>query len=184
MRIPRRPFSNRELTVCGLISPYYVPPGSVFLNVGMRNPHKPESRWWIDIAKLNNMQTVVVEAFEPNVKAIRDSGCVDKVIHGNVLEIEQLITDRVALALWWHGPEHLLKADAYKALVSLDRVSNMTIAGCPFGSHPQGPVHGNPFEEHKSTWSDGDFEALGWRTIPVDDAGKKQPAGHITAWTH
>ncbi len=69
------------------------------------------------------------------------------------------------LVLMIDSLEHVERPRARFLLLSLLEHNGHVIVSCPDGDLPQGAVHGNEFECHRSVWSEADFAALGGWTI-------------------
>jgi hypothetical protein len=85
------------------------------------------------------------------------------------------------VVVWWHGPEHMPKADLPAVLENLFRMTEQVlILGCPWGATAQGALGGNPSEAHVSCFTTNYFEALGFKTSTL---GRENKGGsNILSW--
>lgn len=177
MQIPEHAYTQREATVCKILAA--LDGCESLLNIGMRRPEDPRNHWWLKICQANDIQAHVLEIFEPNCRQLREHG-LKHVVCGDVRDIRQHYSEPFDVILWWHGPEHLEKAEALKAIEQLRPLARQALVlGCPLGDAPQAALYGNPHEEHRSSWQEEDFSQLGMQTEIVRD---EQPQPHITAW--
>lgn len=168
MKIPKFNYTQRERTVCEVLKQLQI---SSFINVGFHNWEDRRRHWWIEICKHNNIDWTIVEVFEGNVIDTIQKGCPeDKIIHMNIKNVNDL-PDSDCL-MFWHGPEHLLKSEFLEILPELENKYKNLIFGMPFGEEPQGPVYGNPHEEHVSAWEPIEWQELGYKVVPVFDRAK------------
>jgi PAS domain-containing protein len=68
------------------------------------------------------------------------------------------------LVIWQGGPEHLKKEEAGRVLGELQNIWDAILLEMPKGTYPQGPLFGNPAEEHLSEWEPEEMEKAGWMT--------------------
>jgi ubiquinone/menaquinone biosynthesis C-methylase UbiE len=61
--------------------------------------------------------------------------------------------------------EHLPKEKGLKVLEQFKRVGKTSIVIVPVDVRPQGPVHGNKYERHVSSWSKEELEQFGNVTV-------------------
>lgn len=61
--------------------------------------------------------------------------------------------------------EHVEKDKALEILDYLVANNKFVIISVPLGKCPQGPVFGNAFEEHKSTWDGTEFKRYNYRLL-------------------
>lgn len=87
------------------------------------------------------------------------------VVCGDVRDVEGLGLPHGVYdaAFWWHGPEHVPRADLERAVAGLEARARLVVIGAPWGRSPQGPVDGNDHQRHVATLWPGDFTALGYR---------------------
>lgn len=58
--------------------------------------------------------------------------------------------------------EHVTKEEGIRVLRAMQRAANVAVlVASPIVPYAQGPVHGNPFEEHRHDWTVEEFLALG-----------------------
>lgn len=106
----------------------------------------------------------ILEAYAPNVAYHRKKLGHDRVIHGDIRNLCELVTGRYGVAFWWHGPEHISKRELPSILVALESRADLVVLGCPWGLYPQGAVDGNPYERHVSALTPEDFRGWGYET--------------------
>lgn len=155
-----------------------------FLNVGFHDFQDRRNRWWIDICKANKIDWHILELFPANVENFKNHTPEQdhhRITLGNIKDIATLFDRKFDVILHWHGPEHLLKDDYLSYLPDIVATTvKLLILGCPDGHEEQGAAYGNPYEEHISFWTAGEFNNLGFKTNTVSD---KNP-GHITAYRY
>jgi hypothetical protein len=85
------------------------------------------------------------------------------------------------VVVWWHGPEHMPKADLPAVLENLFKMTGQVlILGCPWGQTEQGGLGGNPNEVHVSSLTVSYFETLGFKTSTL---GRENRGGsNILSW--
>src|SRR5258708_18928402 len=131
MIIPNHDYTPRERTVCDLLAPL----GKIrrLLNVGMKRPGDPRNLWWINICRANGTESHVLEVFEPNCQELRAAG-ITNVTCGDVRNVGKLYDEPFDVIMWWHGPEHLEKADVPAVIDELWQLTqHALILGCPLG---------------------------------------------------
>lgn len=125
--------------------------------------------------------TTIIEAWEQNVKDIMpllENG--EEIIHADIRA--WVPPRRYDLVLWWHGPEHVPLSNAGEMLERLKEFAKgAVIVGAPWGSSPQGPAYGNPFEQHVSNVTEEFLESHGYEvaTYGIKD---KPCNGQIMGW--
>lgn len=106
-------------------------------------------------------------------------GTYNKLIQGDVCDIDTLVSQKYDVVFWWHGPEHIKKEMFEPTIRKIEAVGSLIILGCPYGSSKQGPVDGNIHETHLWNVYPKYFKQLGYKTLTINrDVGGK----HITAW--
>lgn len=102
------------------------------------------------------------------------------VICGDVRELGQ--ERRWDVVVWWHGPEHVARADLGPAVRRLEAVAGMVVLAAPWGVNEQPMVEGNAHQEHKAHLQPADFERLGYCAVTCGVQGDLSTWPHILAW--
>ena len=120
-----------------------------------------KSRWdYVPEMYNAGAKITVLEAYEENAEGLKESSYFERVIHGDVRYINYLDLgrDKFDVVFWWHGPEHVSKAEAKELVPKLVNLANKyVVLGVPWGVVPQGVVKGNMYEVHLSSWDIQDF---------------------------
>ena len=158
------------------LKPPFGEPGSL-LYVGYR----PDAHSWLwELLEVGN-EVTVLEIWPSNVtSALETETRVSRWIVGDVRQAEMVdgIFDHV---WWWHGPEHVERAEFPGTLEKLKAKARRCVAvASPWGLYGQGPHGGNPNEIHRWSVYPEDFEqeGLGVRT----DGEADQPGSEIVGW--
>lgn len=127
----------------------------------------------------------VLEIWKPNFTALEILNqrwkIFNKVMLGDVREVEEILQHQYDVIVFWHGPEHLHLNDFVPTIRKLeDFAKRLLICGCPVGDYPQGPVKGNFYEEHASSLFPEDFKKLGFKTSTL----RRSPGrgSNLLAW--
>lgn len=131
-------------------------------------------------------EITVLEIWEPFLISLKESKFAPLVVHFVLGDVCDVGSDKCALphaeydySFWWHGPEHVEKGEALKAVASLESITKKdVILGMPWGKFHQGAAYGNPYNEHKSSWYAGDFVGYQYAAIGPKDI----PGGHLLFW--
>lgn len=83
----------------------------------------------------------------------------------DVADFTQYALSGFDLVLMIDSLEHLEPNIAGITLASLITRNKNVIVSVPEGHYPQGPVNGNKFEIHRSTWTANDLECRGGRIV-------------------
>lgn len=129
-----------------------------------------------------SMATTILEIWQPNVEMVASQFPDFRVILGDVRRVATYFEPKqFEVSIWFHGPEHCIHNEAWRAIAELEHLTKqLVILGCPWGAYQQGPVDGNVWETHLSTFYPEDFQAIGYQT---DTLGKKDQRGsNILAW--
>lgn len=127
-------------------------------------------------------EITVLEAWPPFLEGLMESRWRGRVAHavvGDVTALDEapLPYDRFDHVCWFHGPEHVEKAEGANAIRALWQYTrNTLVVSCPWGRFAHGVFHGNPYTRHLSHWYPEDLEAIGLRTAcigPVDHPGNQ-----------
>jgi len=114
---------------------------------------------------------VSVDAWEHNISALQDkrkAGGIAAVHWTYYIEPIEKIVPRLPdkkydVTLFIDSLEHLPKPVALSMLAEAERLTTTRIIiFLPIGPCPQGPLNGNPFEVHQSTWTVDELESLGY----------------------
>jgi len=128
----------------------------------------------------HNYTIDVIDIWKPNVKDMRQNlKYVYNVFYGDIRNFDfKAVYDVI---MFWHGPEHLEKADIPVLLERLKKyAAKLIIFGCPYGYYEQGPEYGNPYETHRSHWDREDFVKLGMESDAI--GYKDSLKGNILSW--
>lgn len=124
-------------------------------------------------------QIMILEIWPDNAKFLREKGF--SVVEGDVRKVPFSSTS-FDYVFWWHGPEHIKKAELGNTVHDLERLSRrVVLMACPWGRNRQGEFDGNPFERHLSSLYDRDFRKLGCETAHLG-AKNHPPHSAIIAW--
>ena len=120
---------------------------------------------WDYVPEMHNggAEITALEACKENADGIWWSVYFKRVIHGDVRYIDYLDLgrDKFDVVFWWHGPEHVSKAEAKELVPKLVALANKYVVfGVPWGVVPQGAVKGNYYEVHLSYWDIQDFRDI------------------------
>lgn len=131
--------------------------------VGWR-PH--DSRYtffdWLKTAAGEKL-VLVVDAWEPNIRAFRPPWPTVFKYWDDVRRFRKFMPDWARdCVVWQDGPEHLPKDEAELLLKAMKMAFNSIVISTPDGMLEQGPLDGNPYEEHMSAWSREDYVRLGF----------------------
>lgn len=103
----------------------------------------------------------LLEIWKENADYYRRQGPFEHVMDGDIRTFET--DERFDVSVWWHGPEHLPAADLPGAVARLEAVTGeLVVLCCPWGVFVQGPVYGNPHEEHQASLYPAHFTNLGY----------------------
>jgi len=98
----------------------------------------------------------------------RNWAAYDEVFIGDVLTILPTLA-RYDAILCCDVIEHFEKAEGQRLLREMLAHAKIVVITSPRGESPQGPEYGNAHEEHKSVWSEADFEAHPHRFADISD---------------
>lgn len=124
-------------------------------------------------AKYNRI--VILEAFKDNFEFLEKKFAEEQnhhedkvqpdicVIHEDIRNFDAL-GQTFDVIFFWHGIEHLRKAEIEPTLKKLENNCKLVVLGMPYGMYEQGPEYGNPFEEHMSAIYPPFLEKLGYET--------------------
>lgn len=127
-------------------------------------------------------RVTIVEIWPANVEYCRMRLKVERVVQGDVREIDSLELPhyRYEVVVWRHGPEHVGRGEVAATLAKLEAVGYAVVVSCPWGVRVQGVGNGNPYEEHLTSLYPVEFEGLGYEAVTVGTRGQK--GSHIVAW--
>jgi len=128
-------------------------------NVEFYRPWFPNSQW------------IAVEVWEPYVTRFSLADRYSQVLVDDVRQLTGL--PRADVVLLGDVLEHMSVDEAGEVWRKATAAApdGLVLASIPLGEYPQGAVHGNPYEEHRSTWTrDTAAEWLpGARLVAVND---------------
>ena len=117
----------------------------------------------------------IIEIFPKNLESVPTG------ITATCADIRDYKVDKTYdMLLWQHGPEHVTKLDIMKFFKEYGKMFKYIILESPNGPTQQGPMYGNPYEEHISSWTPTDYTDLGFEYITY--AGQTNDA-FILAYT-
>ncbi len=103
------------------------------------------------------------------------------IMEGDIRALPDKLEKQYALALWWHGPEHVDAAELPACLKQMERsATRLAVAGCPHGHLFQGPVDGNDWQRHRFDVMPSVFTDCGWEVTTLRDEPCVQ--SDIIAW--
>ena len=106
-----------------------------------------------------------IEIFEPYLREMRGNKEI-KAVPGDFRHYEGLLTPAERdCAMFIDSLEHVTKDDALNLLARVQKDFRKVIVFAPEGEHVQDAHSGNEWQEHKSFWTAGEFEALGFSVI-------------------
>jgi len=133
----------------------------------------------------------VLEAHPPNAAALRADPHhpVAGIVCGDVRKNFELCWHLAPfdLIVWWHGPEHVPKADLPRLLAPSGAEGlgwlcrGAILCGSPWGRYEQGAVGGNAYERHQSALYPSDYRAWGFDHT-LTHGRPDVPGSHISAW--
>lgn len=98
-----------------------------------------------------------VEVFRPNISPVYDA-VYNHVYHGDIREVIQDL-GQYDVIICGDMIEHLEKCEGLRLVDEMKKHCNMALVlSIPFGFCPQGVVHGNEYEVHRSSWGSRDFK--------------------------
>lgn len=157
-------------------TPYLFRPGSL-LNVGANRVRFQ----LLDDLRRAGREITLLEAWPENAAAYQNDPRVQRVVLGDIREIGGF-EQKFDVSLWWHGPEHIDKAELPRALRKLEAVTeSMVVLGCPWGDYPQEAFMGNPYDQHRASIFTNDLTALGYQ---VETWGAMSKGGALMAWKY
>lgn len=138
----------------------------------------------VDLFFYTGYKIDVLEIWKPNVQALdvmnRRWKIFNKIMLGDVRNVEQILQHRYDVIVFWHGPEHLGLLHFASTMRKLgDFAKHLLICGCPWGDYPQGAVKGNEYEKHLSSLFPEDFKKLGFETSTIRKPGR---GSNLLAW--
>ena len=122
----------------------------------------------------------LLEAWGPNCDHHRTRDQFVHVAQGDIRNLPELPRENYDIAVWWHGPEHIMLDEIAPTLATLETTADLVVVGCPYGDYYQGANDGNEYERHLSTLLPPDLEQLGYVVMPVGLHDRTQE--NIVAW--
>lgn len=112
-----------------------------------------------------------VDAFEPSLKECEQTGVYGDLILGDVLGLffgKKSFDVVICLALI----EHLEKEEGEKLLRKMEGIARkQVIISTPVGEYEQGPLEGNPHQQHKYCWEPHELKEKGYKVRGVGIRG-------------
>ena len=124
-------------------------------------------------------EIVVLEVWPAYARWCEEHLPVARVIEGDVRDPS--LDERFDVAFWWHGPEHVERAEVEPALRKLEQLADLVVVGCPWGRFEQEAVDGNPHQAHRCNLYPGDFRRWGYRVVTCGRRDARNQ-GYIIAW--
>lgn len=155
----------------------FAEPGTL-LYVGYR---RDACAWLQELFDAGN-EIHVLEVWPANVTSALGDARVSRFVVGDVRWCDDRALDaRYDHVWWWHGPEHVERAEFPAVLARLaGKVRNTLAVASPWGRYEQGPHLGNPNEVHRWSVYEDDFQAFGLRTRT--DGRMDEPGSEIVGW--
>lgn len=120
----------------------------------------------------------VIEVFPDNLIQLQNVKWINALIG---MDVRLFQTEEIYdCVMFWHGPEHLEKAELPLLLSKMRAYADVIILATPNGRYEQADEYGNPYERHLSTWYKEDFEKLGLKADEIGNRDQRQ--GNIIAW--
>ena len=120
----------------------------------------------------------VIEVFPDNVRQLREVKWISALYEADIRLFHPLV--HYDVVVFWHGPEHLKRAEVKELFSRMKTYSDAVIFATPNGVYEQGREYGNPHEAHLSIWLEGDFIIMNMLTSSIGDANKRN--GNIIAY--
>jgi len=119
-------------------------------------------------------RVTILEAWPANAEHYRGRPGLE-VVRGDVRALASLSlpAEIYDAAFWWHGPEHVARAELATVLAGIERRARLVVLGCPWGVYPQSAIEGNRYEQHVAVLGPQDFGALGYRVATLGRAGDR-----------
>jgi hypothetical protein len=126
--------------------------------------------WPYDLFTYLNCNITLIEIFKVNADAFpKDRYKNVVVINDDVQNFEKYIisNENKNIIYWGEGPEHL-SLDVSKSLIEkMKTYFDTIIIHTPYGVYNQGPMYGNIYESHLSTWYEKDYDDLNFKHTKV-----------------
>ncbi len=104
-----------------------------------------------------------VEVWQPYVDIAKNREPYDVVIAADILGVlPTLAGNSFDAVVAMEVIEHLTREDADIVIAHCKRIAPQVYASSPIGDFPEEALHGNPFQVHRSTWTEADWLALGF----------------------
>lgn len=141
--------------------------------------YRPDACSWLQELWRAGNSITVLEVWPPNVG---DDDRVARFVVGDVRDVNKIfIGSRFDYIFWWHGPEHVDKWEFVPTLNALRaRTDRLLAVAAPWGKYEQGSHEGNPFEEHRWSVYESDFNREGL-SVAVDGT-MDEPGSEIVGW--
>lgn len=111
-----------------------------------------------------------VDAFEPSIRKSRQAGIHDRYCRMDILEIgKRFKPNSFDCALASDVIEHLTKAEGLKLLRVMERIAiKKVVVFTPNGFLPQGEFGNNPWQRHRSGWTDDEMKSMGYTVTGIN----------------
>lgn len=139
------------------------------LNIGYRHDSDDNIEKY---CRNNNIDFVILEAFEPNCVEIRNHRRL-RCINADIRDIKTVLAENFDIIQWLHGPEHLLWEDFLKCRHDIEsKASKLVLYQAPIGIYPQEALYDNIYERHLTTLYPNMFAELGYKIVLHDKNGE------------
>lgn len=128
----------------------------------------------VDELKEAGVELDLLEIYEPNARYFEkyEPDIFRRVIIGDATSYTP--DEYYDAIIWWMGPEHAQKQAALNGLKRLEQYCDLLAISVPNGMCVQGPIDGNQYERHVSTWTKNELMNLGFAVLSV---GKEHGGG-------
>jgi len=135
----------------------------------------------IDVLWRAGHEITLLEIWPPNAAYFADDRRFKHIVCGDVRDVPKgLPHESYDVVVWWHGPEHVLKQEAFPTLAALEALAKLGVLGMPWGTEPTGPSLENPGYGHVSGWYAEDLAAVGYSTALLEE--ERATYRHMLAW--
>lgn len=116
-----------------------------------------------------NAEIVGVEVHEPTIIACRqeEGQNYNALIHIDALAFLATFESKADVIIAAELIEHLSKEDGLLLLRGIAEHSHLGVVTSPMGFKPQGPMYGNPYQNHISGWEQKELAQAGWDTYAL-----------------
>jgi len=124
----------------------------------------------------------VIEINKENCEGLKTLKWLNRIIHGDVIDVDELVDSKYDMVLWSHGPEMIERKDITPTIDKLMRLTGkIIILMCPWGKYWGKFPSSTPSENvSKTPLYEGYFKRLGFKTSIL---GEKDARGsNLLAW--